>query len=85
MEKERIKWIDNLRGMAVILVILHHAGLAGVGRFILGFHMPLFFFITGLLYRNTKMYSRSLGGGASDILDKAGRSIFDLFDHVLAD
>lgn len=61
--KSRIEWIDQLRGMAVILVVLQHAGLRGAGRFILAFHMPLFFFISGLLFQynnnskaNAKIY-----------------------------
>lgn len=60
--KRRIEWIDQLRGMAVILVILHHAGLRGFGRFILAFHMPLFFFISGLLFdlTNAEQYSCKL-------------------------
>ena len=57
---KQIKWLDYTRGAAIILVVLGHA-IAGVsveaGSFfnimymiITGFHMPLFFLISGFLY-----------------------------------
>ena len=47
----REPWIDVARGIAILLVVLGHS--IGVledplNRFILSFHMPLFFFISGL-------------------------------------
>lgn len=47
----RIKWIDVARGIAILLVILGHCigNLSDPGnRFILAFHMPLFFFLSGM-------------------------------------
>lgn len=51
VQRSRIKWIDSMRGIAILLVVLGHC--AGslddpVNRTILSFHMPLFFFISGL-------------------------------------
>lgn len=47
---QRDKFIDFARGLAMILVLWHHASLPG-SAYILGFHMPLFFFLSGYLYR----------------------------------
>ena len=47
----RIGWIDCARGIAIIFVVLGHCymGLEDpVNRFILSFHMPVFFFLSGM-------------------------------------
>lgn len=47
----RIGWIDCSRGIAMLFVILGHCyiGLEDpVNRFILSFHMPVFFFLSGM-------------------------------------
>ena len=57
--KGRVIWIDQLRGIAIFLVILGHVNLPGkLNGFIYSFHMPLFFMITGLTMNNHKL-SRS--------------------------
>ena len=45
---KRIKELDFLRGIAMILVILGHCH-CPVNDWLLAFHMPLFFFITGVV------------------------------------
>ena len=50
-EKKRVLWIDVARGIAILLVVLGHCigNLFNPGnRFILAFHMPLFFFLSGM-------------------------------------
>ena len=53
MEK-RLDWVDSARGLAMILVILSHcltivtSTFPYLNKLILSFHMPLFFFISGL-------------------------------------
>lgn len=57
----RIRFVDVAKGIGVLLMILHHciarAGTAyavviKIAGFILSFHMPLFFFLSGYVYRN---------------------------------
>lgn len=52
--KKRIEWIDSLRGLAMFFVILGHAFTDHknvIRNYIYSFHMPLFFFISGLTYK----------------------------------
>jgi len=55
-EKVREEWVDIARGIAMLLVVLGHMGVART--FIYTFHMPVFFFISGYLYK--KRNGRSL-------------------------
>lgn len=50
-KKQRLDYIDTLKGFAIILVVMGHHLLAadGVVVWIYSFHMPLFFIITGYL------------------------------------
>lgn len=60
MEK-RIDWIDSLKGIGILLVMLAHTNIPEKWKiFILTFHMPLFFFISGFLF-NPKKYNNTLG------------------------
>ncbi|MFY9242505.1 MAG: acyltransferase family protein [Polaribacter sp.] len=47
--KQRINWVDQLKGFGIILVIYGH-NLPVVEGYIYSFHMPLFFFIGGLFH-----------------------------------
>lgn len=52
-ENLRIKYIDYMRGIGALLVIIGHADPKSVlGCFIYSFHMPLFFFIAGYVYKH---------------------------------
>jgi len=46
----RLEYIDVLRGFAVILVIVGHCAPPTLDTYIFSFHMPLFFFISGVLF-----------------------------------
>lgn len=48
----RIEWIDIAKALGVVLVVLGHTGLSEVfRRWIYIFHMPLFFYISGMFFR----------------------------------
>ena len=51
MAKERDKSIDSLKGLGIILMIIGHVN-TPLRDFIFSFHMPLFFFISGYLYKD---------------------------------
>ena len=49
--KTRIEWIDTARGIALILVIFGHLKTPYLATWIYTFHIPLFFFLSGCVYR----------------------------------
>lgn len=55
MHKERLSWIDVCRGIGIILVLYGH-GLSGNSyrHLIYAFHMPLFFFLSGIVFQHRK-------------------------------
>ncbi|MCQ2960138.1 MAG: acyltransferase family protein [Bacteroidales bacterium] len=55
--KEREPIYDNLKGLGIILVILGHITKnSDLTNCIYVFHMPLFFFVSGMLYHTKKNY-----------------------------
>ncbi|MDE5941668.1 MAG: acyltransferase family protein [Muribaculaceae bacterium] len=47
--RNRIRWIDISKGLAIILMVAGHSALpAPVNSWIFTFHMPLFFFLSGM-------------------------------------
>lgn len=52
----RYDWIDSLKGMAIILVVIGHINNVSneLNQYIYSFHMPLFFFISGYLFNFEK-------------------------------
>ena len=58
---ERIEYIDVTKGIGIMSVLLGHSiSLMAhpVNRFILSFHMPLFFFVSGMLFSDSYSLSR---------------------------
>ena len=53
MAQSRYRWIDNCKAIGLLLVILGHGRLFPESwqQFIYSFHMPLFFILSGLLYK----------------------------------
>lgn len=61
-QNERIYWVDALRFIAMFLVYIGHLGPAA-GRiygFVYLFHVPLFFFISGLFYKQSARLSETI-------------------------
>lgn len=55
MKKERLSWIDVAKGIGIILVIYGHALNAQSLRYLIySFHMPLFFLLSGLVFRHVE-------------------------------
>jgi acyltransferase len=55
MKPDRINWIDVARGIGIILVVYGHAiSSHGFRYLIYAFHMPLFFFLSGLVFTYRK-------------------------------
>lgn len=51
----RIEEVDIMRGIGIILVVIGHMGInSAIFRFIYAFHMPLFFFISGITYKEKR-------------------------------
>lgn len=47
MGKNRLRYIDIAKGIAIICIILGHLGDENINRVVFTFHVPIFFFITG--------------------------------------
>ena len=50
----RIAYIDVLKFIAIYLVFVGHMGRTYLNSYIWSFHMPLFFFVSGMLLKNNK-------------------------------
>lgn len=56
---KRIDWIDTARGLGLLCVFVGHLNVPYASAWVYLFHMPLFFFLSGLLYPGCKKYSFS--------------------------
>lgn len=64
----RLQYIDRLKGLAIILVVMGHIfGFSqpedGINTFIYTFHMPLFMFLSGLVISCPPISRRCLLNG----------------------
>ena len=55
MKKDRIVWVDILRGISMLLIvyghiIIHCDKLSSLNEYIMSFHVPIFFMISGFLF-----------------------------------
>ena len=58
MAKERYLFIDVARGMAMLLVVFGHCCVPAdifVNQVLLSFHMPLFFFMSGIFFKGPQI------------------------------
>lgn len=63
MEK-RIGYIDIAKGLGILVIVLAHNDLAGyhptLHKFIYAFHIPLFFFLSGMFFRPERTFGDTL-------------------------
>lgn len=55
----RLGWVDTARGIGLMFVFLGHMAVPYLSAWIYTFHMPLFFFLSGLLYPGCEKYTFS--------------------------
>lgn len=73
MKSEQWKWVDIAKGIGIILVFLGHFNIPDTLRAeIYTFHIPLFFFLSGVVFNGHKPINRFLG-------DEAKRMIVPFF------
>ena len=55
--KKRLEWIDLAKGIGIILMIIGHMPSipSAVHNWIFSFHMPLFFFLSGYMFKKKKV------------------------------
>ena len=58
-DKNRVIWIDVARGLGLLSVFIGHLNVPVASAWVYTFHMPLFFFLSGLLYPGYKKYTFS--------------------------
>ena len=51
MKKKRTEWIDIAKAISITLVVLGHAGHDFLDIYLGWFRMPLFFFLSGILFK----------------------------------
>jgi acyltransferase len=55
MSTERVHWIDIARGIGIVFIIYAHVlGIQGIRYLFYSFHIPLFFFLSGVVYNHKK-------------------------------
>ena len=55
--KKRLEWIDLAKGIGIILMVIGHMPSipSAVHNWIFSFHMPLFFFLSGYMFKKKKV------------------------------
>lgn len=61
MKNNRVAWLDYMSGIGTLMVFMQHSCVPVITRIILGFHMPLFFWISGFLYQQNKSCNKPFG------------------------
>ena len=52
MTKERLTYVDTAKFLAIWMVIVSHSVMnSNVARFFFSFHVPMFFFVYGFVYK----------------------------------
>lgn len=54
IKSNRIPWIDTAKGLGLLCVIFGHLGVPYLSTWLYTFHMPLFFFLSGVVFSGGK-------------------------------
>lgn len=55
LETKRIDWVDVAKGITILLMVAGHTSIPEtISKYIWSFHMPLFFFVSGVFYSEKK-------------------------------
>lgn len=69
MQNERIRWIDIARGIGIIFIIYAHVlGSNDFRHLFYAFHIPLFFFLSGIFYKKDVSFTAFLTKSAKRLL-----------------
>lgn len=77
----RIAWLDAARGIGILLIVLGHVipMTTPISHFIYSFHVPLFFFISGMVLQKRSSHSFVAGGAkTANICENAETAVRDL-------
>ena len=66
--QKRISWIDQARGLALVLVVLGHLGIPYIGQYYTTIHLPLFFFLSGVTFSAKQDFKTFLKGKAKRLI-----------------
>ena len=68
-KNNRVQWVDICKGYGILLVVLGHTLRTDLSLvYIYGFHMPLFFFLSGIVCDEKKYNSSALMNYCRNIL-----------------
>ena len=67
--KTRLAWVDTARGFGILAVVLSHV-ISGhpVAKWMFTYHVPLFFFLSGVIFRADKPFLEFLKGKCRTLL-----------------
>ncbi len=67
LTKKRIDWVDMAKGYGTIAVIFAHLAVGKIGVWLYTFHVPLFFFLSGYVFKDSLKFN--------DFILKKGKGI----------
>lgn len=76
---KRVQWLDILRGLTTVLVVIGHSEIGTFSKYIYWFHMPLFFVLSGLLFKSLK-YTNEI---ESFIKKRTSRLLIPYFSYLI--
>lgn len=83
---EREKYIDYAKGIGIILVILGHVSVPNpIITYIFSFHMPLFIFLSGMVFRQDRLKKNIMSLSKSYILMSSLVSLPRCIYHAVKD